>query len=164
MESKDKKHASNWSQPNRNRIIGTTRATFYAEGNGKTGNKGFNTTHDKATTISQGGEENMGEVRKEPRNNTAKEQSSHQELKVPPSTPRNNSKYQETKTLTSRDIMTMVGKGEMTDRQAEIKFKELGKMFSQKMTMEIIVDMVNKVELTMEEGEIELKNLESKED
>ena len=103
-ESKDKKHASNWSQPNRTKIINTTRATsLYVEGKEKDKPKEevLETTHDKATNIIQGGGENNSGFKKEPKNNTAKGQSSHRDQKVPLRTPRDNPKHQGMNTLPS---------------------------------------------------------------
>ena len=114
-EPKDKKHASNWGQPNKTKTINTTRVTRYVEGKAKYDprEEKFETKHDKATNRIQCGEENNSGFRKEPKNNTAKERNSHQDQKA--------------QLKTSRDIMSMVRKGEMTHGQAEIKFDELGK-------------------------------------
>ena len=123
----------------------------------------FEAKHDNATNMRQyGGEYNSG-FRKEPKNNTAKEQSSHRDQEVPPKIPRDNPKHHGMETITSRDIMSMVKKDEMTYRQAETKFEELGKEFSRKMLRRNIMDMMDNGELTMEESEIELRNLESRE-
>ena len=106
---KDKKHASNWGQPNKTKTINTTRATRYVEGKEKDKPKEevFEEKHDNATNMRQyGGEYNSG-FRKEPKNNTTKEQSSNQDKNIQP---RNNTKHQEMKTITSRDIMSMVKK------------------------------------------------------
>ena len=148
------------------RSSNTTRATsLYVEGKEKDKPKEevLETTHDKATSIIQGGGENNSGFKEEPKNNTTKKQGSHQDQKVPPKKPRDNPKHQGMETITSRDIMSMVKKGEITYRQAETKFEELGRKFSRKMTMKNIMDMMNNGELTMEEGEIELRNLESRE-
>ena len=60
--------------------------------------------------------------RKEPKSNTAKERSSHQERNTQP---RNNTEHQEIKAMTSRDIISMIRKGEMTYGEADEKIEEL---------------------------------------
>ena len=51
------------------------------------------------------------------------------------------------KSMTSRDIMTRVKNGEMTHKQAEIKFEELKEEFSRKMTRRNILEMMDNGEL-----------------
>ena len=91
-EPKDKKHASNWSQPNRTKTINTTRATGYVEGReeDKPKEEVFGTKHDKATNMKQYGGENNSGFRKEPKNNTAEARSSHQNINKQP---RNNTNH-----------------------------------------------------------------------
>ena len=93
----------------------------------------------------------------------AEKQKSHQDQEVQIKAPSDNTKHQKTERITSRDILSMVEKSEMTYRQAETKFEELDKESSRKMTRSNIMDMMVNGELTMEESEIELRNLESRE-
>ena len=84
------------------------------------------------------------------------------EPEVPSITPGSDSEKQEKKTITSKDIMTMVDRGEMDNKQAEMEFEKLEEKFIQKLTMRDIRDLVDTDELLLEQGEIELKNLEDK--
>ena len=161
-EPKDKKHESNWSQPSRTKTANTTRATRYVEGRekDKPEEKMFETKHDKATNTRQHGEDNNSGFKEEPKSITAKGRSPHPDKNTQP---RSNTKHQQIKTITSRDIMSMVRKGEMTYGEAETKFEKLGKEFQRKITKRNIMNMMDSGELTMEESEIELRNLESRE-
>ena len=143
-----------WSQPDTVKVISTSRATFYGERKNKdeTETALSNATHEVAGII-HSEEESMNGVRKETRDATAKETqeetnhkepSSPSEPKVSPRSPGNESKHSQTKKLTSKDIMVMIDKGELTDEQAEIEFEKLEEKFLQKLTMKDIMDMVDK--------------------
>ena len=162
-ESKNKKHEENWGQPNKTKTNYTTKATRYMEGSEEDNpeEEMFETKHDKATNTRQHGEDNSNGFRKEPKSNTAKERSQHQDKNTQPI---NSTKPQEAKTIKSRDIMSMVRKGEMTYGEAEEKFEQLGKEFRRKITRRNILEMMDNGDLTMEEREIELRNLEAGED
>ena len=81
----------------------------------------FETKYDKATNRIQCGEESSSRFGKEPKNNTVKGKKLHQDKNTQQE---NNTKHQQVKPMTSRDIMTRVKNGEMTHKQAEIKFEK----------------------------------------
>ena len=51
----------------------------------------------------------------------------------------------------------MVARGEMTQEEAEERFKEIGRRFQEKLTREATLDMMESGHLTMEESEVELR-------
>ena len=124
---RDSGHDPGLSQPDGTGTSHTTKATRYME-EGKTDNQGEEglKKHNKAPDEKQYGKTIRNGPDKGPESVRAKEQDPH---KKKDTQPRSNTRKPEVETTTSEDIMSMVARGGITQREAEERVEELGKKF-----------------------------------